>query len=475
MKKSILLSYFICLLSLFATIDVVGNVLLNPPDTLIANFYLPENACVQQQVTIEYTGNAPQNATYIWDFGGAVIISGSGQGPYKVKWETVGLKSVSLTVHWGSLVADTTKQIHIQPHPEMFHMTGGGSYPAGGNGVEVGLSGSQVNVLYKLRRGAEYTGINVSGTGSPISFGLQTIPGSYNAVAYSTACLWEMEGTAVVEVINPPHPFICMVTFDTLALKNKVIWNKTETTLISQVNIYKETYQNEIYEKIAEVPYANPGIYLDTNSFPLVRSYKYRISFVDTNNHQSDKSPYHKTIHLNIDAGIYGFNLIWNHYAGFEFLTYNIYRKIGTDPYVKIASVASNIDSYTDFYVTSGVVTYYIEVVRPEPCHPEFKSGDYSTIVSNIAAAAPLGIEQNQQTGVIVYPNPAKDKVFIVMDSRVIKSFRIELFQPNGQILFSKESMESRSEIDLSSLSSGVYFIRISTENSITVKKIIKE
>jgi hypothetical protein len=61
------------------------------------------------------------------------------------------------------------------------------------------------------------------------------------------------------------------------------------------------------------------------------------------------------------------------------------------------------------------------------------------------------------------------------MDSRVIKSFRIELFQPNGQILFSKESMESRSEIDLSTLSSGVYFIRISTENSITVKKIIKE
>jgi hypothetical protein len=475
MKKSILLSLFICILSLFATISVAGNILLNPPDTLIADFYLPENACIQQQVTIEYTGNAPQNATYIWDFGGAVIISGSGQGPYKVKWETVGIKSVSLTVHWGSLVADTTKQIHVQPHPETFHMTGGGSYPAGGNGVEVGLSGSQVDVLYKLRRGAEYTGIIVAGTGNPISFGLQTIPGSYNAVAYTTACLWEMEGTAVVEVINPPHPIICMVTFDTLTQKNKVIWNKTETTLISQVNIYKETYQNEIYEKIVEVPYSSPGIYLDTNSFPLVKSDKYRISFVDTNNHQSDKSPYHKTIHLNIDAGIYGFNLIWNYYEGFEFLTYNIYRKIGTESYAKIASVASNVNSFTDFYVTSGLVTYYIEVVRPEPCHPEMRSGDYSTIVSNVATAAPLGIEETQNSGVIIYPNPVKDKVFIVMDSRPGKSSHIELFQPNGQMLLSKESMESRSEVDLSPFNPGVYFIRISSGNSVVVRKIVKE
>ena len=175
-----------------------------------------------------------------------------------------------------------------------------------------------------------------------------------------------------------------------------VIWNKTDNGFISQVNIYKETSQNEVYEKIAEVPYVNPGIYLDTNSFPLVRSFKYRISFVDTNNHETEKSPHHKTIHLNIDAGIYGFNLIWNYYEGFEFLTYNIYRKIGAEPYVKIASVASNVNSYTDFYITSGVVIYYIEVVRPEPCHPELKSGGFSTIVSNIAAAAPWELKKTR-------------------------------------------------------------------------------
>lgn len=474
MKKNVLLSLFIISISLFSAFNVVGNVLINP-DSLTSSFSLPEIGCVQQHINITYTGNAPESATYLWNFGDAVILSGSGQGPYYVKWETVGMKTVTLTVEWESHTSTTTKQIHIKLLPAIFHMTGGGSYFPGGDGVEVGLSGSEIDVLYYLRLNGVSTNIVVTGTGNPISFGLQTEPGSYSAIALNSSCVSEMEGTAVVEIVNPPHPILCMVTFDTISQKNMVIWNKTETLLISHVNIYEETSQNEVYEKIAEVPYVNPGIYLDTNSYPLIRSFKYRISFVDTINHESEKTPFHKTIHLNIGAGIYGFNLIWNYYEGFEFLTYNIYRKIGAVPYVKIASVASNVNSYTDFYVTSGVVTYYIEVVRPEPCHPNLKSVDFSMVISNIAAAVPLGIEENQKSGVIIYPNPAKDKMFVLMDSRQVKSYRIELFQPNGQVLFSKESMETRSEIDLSTLNSGVYFVRISSENSTLVKKLIKE
>jgi hypothetical protein len=472
MKKIIFLSFFLIGISVYPAFNIAG-IAQSPPDSL-ANFSMVETGCIQKNVTITYTGNAPASATYSWDFGGAVIISGSGQGPYVVKWETVGMKSVTLIVHWETLVADTTKQIHIKPLPAIFHMTGGGSYPAGGSGVEVGLTGSESGVLYKLRRNGEYMETIVTGTGNPISFGFQVEPGTYTAIAYSSPCVSEMEGTAVVTIIYPPQPHICMVTFDTINQKNMIIWNKTETSLVSHVNIYKETFQNEVYEKIAEVPYVNPGIYHDTNSFPLIRSFKYRISFVDTADNETEKSPYHKTIHLNINAGIYGFNLIWNHYEGFEFLSYHIYRKLGDGPYELIAGVASNIDSYTDFYVQSGLVTYYIEVVRPEPCNP-LKSEGFSSVVSNVATAAPLGIEDNQKSGVIVYPNPAKDKVFIVRDSGQGKSSRIELFQPNGQLISSIESMEARSEIDLSTLCSGVYFIRISSENSTLVKKIIRE
>jgi hypothetical protein len=472
MKKNILLSFFLIGIFVFPAFNVVGNA-QNPPDTLSANFSLQENGCIQKNVTITYTGNAPANATYSWDFGGAVIISGSGQGPYVVKWETVGMKSVTLIVHWETLVADTTKQIHIKPLPAIFHMTGGGSYPAGGSGVEVGLSGSENGVLYKLRCNGVYTETVITGTGNPISFGLQVEQGTYSAIAYNSPCMSEMEGDVLVTIIYPPQPHICMVTYDTVTQKNIVIWNKTETSLISQVNIYKETFQNEVYEKIAEVPYVNPGIYLDTNSFPLIRSFKYKISFVDTNNHETEKSPYHKTIHLNINAGIYGFNLIWNHYEGFEFLSYHIYRKLGNDPYELIAGIASNIDSYTDFYVQSGLVTYYIEVVRPEPCNP-LKSEGFNSVVSNVATAAPLGIEDDQKSGAIVYPNPAHDKAYVVLNSKTGKFNTLELFRPNGQLVYTTKSSDVRSDLDLSMLTSGVYFLRISSENSTVVKKIIK-
>jgi hypothetical protein len=472
MKKNLLLSFFLIGISVIPAFNIVGNA-QNPPDTLIANFSLQENGCIQQNVTITYTGNAPATATYSWNFGGAVIISGSGQGPYVVKWETVGMKSVTLAVHWGTLFADTTKQIHVKPLPAIFHMTGGGSYYAGGTGVEVGLSGSESGVLYKLRRNGVYVETIVTGTGNPISFGLQVEPGTYTAIAYSSPCVSEMEGTAVVTIIYPPHQNICMVTFDTAEQKNMIIWNKIVGEHLSHFNIYKETFQNEHYEKIAEVPFSNLSVYIDLNSAPLVKSDKYRISVVDSSNHESDESPFHKTIHLNINPGIYGYNLIWNHYIGFEFLTYHIYRKLGTGPYELIAGVASNIDSYTDFYVQSGLATYYIEVVRQEPCNPSLKYQEYNSVVSNVATAAPLGIEDNQKSGVMVYPNPAHDKVFVILNPKPEKSSTLELFRPNGQLINITQSSDVRSELDLSMLAPGVYFIRISSENSTVVKKII--
>jgi hypothetical protein len=445
------------------------------PDSMYVNFYMEENACVNQVIYIYYSGDYHEGATYTWNFGGAVILSGTGQGPYEVKWETSGTKTVSLVVHWDTLTGEAVRHLYVRPLAEKFQMTGGGSYPPGGNGVEVGLSGSQPQVLYFLRRGAESTGVSVVGTGNPISFGLQTEPGSYNAVADTFPCRVEMLGTAVVSLIQFPDPKICMVTYDTLAQKNKIIWNKTDNTLISQVNIFKETSQNEVYEKIAEVPWSNPGIYIDENSFPLIRSFKYKLSYTDTAGVESEKSPYHKTIHLNINAGIYGFNLIWNHYEGFEFNTYNIYRKIGEGPYEEIAEIASNIDSYTDFYTTSGLVTYYIEVIRPEPCNPELKSGSYDAIVSNTATAAPLGLEDNAGTGFILYPNPVKDKLVVVRDPSVKGMLSIDLFELNGQILLSTTLSESRTELELTSLHPGIYFVRISSENSTAVNKIIKD
>lgn len=97
-----------------------------------------------------------------------------------------------------------TATVNINPVPTAFSVSGGGAYCSGGSGIAVGLSGSQTGVNYQLYNGASTVGSPVSGTGSALSFGLQTTAGTYSVVATNTTttCTNAMTGSAVVSV-NP--------------------------------------------------------------------------------------------------------------------------------------------------------------------------------------------------------------------------------------------------------------------------------
>ncbi len=75
--------------------------------------------------------------------------------------------------------------------PAQFAVTGGGTYCTGGTGLAVGLAGSQTGVNYQLRRsnGTINVGSPVAGTGSAISFGLQTVASDYSVLATNTVTL----------------------------------------------------------------------------------------------------------------------------------------------------------------------------------------------------------------------------------------------------------------------------------------------
>ncbi len=94
--------------------------------------------------------------------------------------------------------------VTINPLPTVFTVTGGGTLCAGGTGVAVGLNGSVVGVNYQLFNGPTLMGAPVAGTGSPITFGLQTAPGSYTVVATNatTTCSANMSGSVAV-IVNP--------------------------------------------------------------------------------------------------------------------------------------------------------------------------------------------------------------------------------------------------------------------------------
>jgi len=89
--------------------------------------------------------------------------------------------------------------------PMVFDVTGGGDYCDGTGGVMVGLSGSEIDVNYELYLDGIATGTVVSGTGSTIDFGLQTLAGTYTAYAMNTyGCGADMAMDAIVGILPSP-------------------------------------------------------------------------------------------------------------------------------------------------------------------------------------------------------------------------------------------------------------------------------
>ncbi len=102
-----------------------------------------------------------------------------------------------------------TVAISIDDNPTAFNVTGGGSYCAGGTGVEIGLDGSETGVEYTLLLDGSPTSTIVSGTGTAISFGDQTVAGDYTVSALNTAtsCSSEMTGTVAISIDDNPTAF----------------------------------------------------------------------------------------------------------------------------------------------------------------------------------------------------------------------------------------------------------------------------
>ncbi len=63
-----------------------------------AEFTMPDTVCGFVDAPVVFTGVASSIATFNWNFAEGVIDSGSGPGPYQVKWKTPGPKLITLSV-----------------------------------------------------------------------------------------------------------------------------------------------------------------------------------------------------------------------------------------------------------------------------------------------------------------------------------------------------------------------------------------
>lgn len=131
---------------------------------------------------------------------------GDPSGPYNASFNTCGTANAVTdnvdVCQWYTQAAMTPTDLN-GCFIGIYNITGGGSYCQGGGGVEIGLSGSETGVEYRLLLDGVNTGSPVAGTGSAISFGMQLGAGTYTAKASHlfTGCTdVDMSGNAMVSV-----------------------------------------------------------------------------------------------------------------------------------------------------------------------------------------------------------------------------------------------------------------------------------
>ncbi|MCD4679843.1 MAG: hypothetical protein K8S00_05595 [Bacteroidales bacterium] len=172
-----------------------------------------DTAVCEYQTGLVYNTPLVSGNIYNWTVTGGTILFGYANS-ITVKWSVAGVGIVSVVetdtiTGCDSIAADFLVNIH--PNPIAFNVTGGGGYCFGGNGSEVGLDGSEINVNYQLRYFSTNVGSPVSGTGSAISFGNFTATGSYSVRASSlNGCELPMSGGVQISIDS--LPFLATVT-----------------------------------------------------------------------------------------------------------------------------------------------------------------------------------------------------------------------------------------------------------------------
>jgi uncharacterized repeat protein (TIGR01451 family) len=73
---------------------------------------------------------------------------------------------------------------------------------------------------------------------------------------------------------------------------------------------------------------------------------------------------------------------------------------------------------------------------------------------------------------IVLYPNPAKDHIFISCNSLITS---VELYDVQGRMLQTAIQDDNTAQLDISNYAKGVYFVRINTENGMKVVQMIKE
>ena len=99
---------------------------------------------------------------------------------------------------------------------------------------------------------------------------------------------------------------------------------------------------------------------------------------------------------------------------------------------------------------------------------------DYNSIITNLASTtvAALGVNEFENKLITIYPNPAKNKVTISAEENITS---VQLFDVQGKLIVTELNNSTEANLDLSQQQTGIYFVKVYTDNGMKVQKVIKQ
>ena len=108
---------------------------------------------------------------------------------------------------------------------------------------------------------------------------------------------------------------------------------------------------------------------------------------------------------------------------------------------------------------------------EPYVAYMDYQNDHKATVMKFDSVA--VGINQNSISGLTVYPNPAIDKIIVENSNTISGNLSIENL--TGQKLLTQQVIEAKTQIDISNLPNGVYFVKHTSNKNATVAKFIKQ
>ena len=330
----------------------------------------PTAVCVGNTAKFVYMG-MPSSATPTWDFDGAEILSGSGYGPYELVWNSVGTKTVTLTIDDNT----ESRMIYVEANEANVELP---STMIVGMPMTISIpTGMTAEWYMKYVDETDYMPMNSFNKEIKIENNTITFLSEENkevdialVLTNASGCETRIEQRANT-VSAEEMPKIWYVSANAEG-KNVIYWQNSSAKF-SQVRILKETNRYNQFVEIGIAEIAD-GEYTDMSSSAETKSERYMIQPV-IDNVELPIANVHQTTHLTINRGLNDqtWNLIWNRYEGAEVESYLVFRGSSTDNMGEhIATLSGSNTSYTD--------------ITPDASAPYYEIG---YVLANYAASAP--------------------------------------------------------------------------------------